>query len=564
MKEQSGHYGNFSDRTDLVGRNETCERIITALYSNKAVEIVAPPGYGKTAVVIEVAHRMIERKTFVAYVKPRGVTCVEDLASKIIETLGYVPGENTITEALSIISSLKKKSVVLIIENIDNLLHLEDKVSKDKCHQELQSENCCTEMFGKFTKDDFLTFLKDLGQSPNIQLVLTSRETYDLCVSFPLELINLEPLNDNDSASMFSKCEDGLDDDLIKGLVRVCGGIPLIICTVISILKRENPWRAARRLSTSSPSSLVKELNPDDLPNEDRIDKCLQICFDRLSQENQKIIVMFSTFPHRFTQEQFQEVFRSFVTADLRTFLNSLEHSSLLRFDRISCQYSLHPFIRDFFSLKPDHIDAKSTFIRHYSDLAVALCETFLSKDCKSAINQYIYEKDNIREAMAWCGDDHPELDQTFREQCIEAFNEAAVFLAKVMRKQEFQSLFCKLAYRCRSHLRLYSACLTNIGMKIVLSCTCTPHICARALYQAREILTQANEIHSTLTDVEDNTRSQCMSKFGFCYVREGRVDEGYGYLDLALKLRWDRVEKLNRTKDHVMLAVCFNDIAGW
>ena len=165
---------------------------------------------------------------------------------------------------------------------------------------------------------------------------------------------------------------------------------------------------------------------------------------------------------------------------------------------------------------------------------------------------------------MAWCGDDHPELDQTFREQCIEAFNEAAVFLAKVMRKQEFQSLFCKLAYRCRSHLHLYSACLTNIGMKIVLSCTCNPHICPRALYQAREILTQANDIHSTLTDVEDNTRSLCMSKFGFCYVREGRVYEGYEYLDIALKLRWDRVQKLNRDKDHVMLAACFNDIAGW
>ena len=105
MKEQSGHYGNLPDRIDLVGRNETCERIITALSSNKAVEIVAPPGYGKTSVVIEVAHRMIERKTFVAYVKGRGVTCVEDLASTIIETLGYVPGENTITEVLSYISS---------------------------------------------------------------------------------------------------------------------------------------------------------------------------------------------------------------------------------------------------------------------------------------------------------------------------------------------------------------------------------------------------------------------------------------------------------------------------
>ena len=488
VKEQSGHYGNLPDRTDLVGRNETCERIITALSSNKAVEIVAPPGYGKTSVVIEVAHRMIERKTFVAYVKPRGVTCVEDLASKIIETLGYVPGENTITEALSCISSLKRKSVVLIIENIDNFLHLEDQLSNDKYHQELKSENCFTQMWGKVTQGDFLTFLNYLGQSPNIQFVLTSRETYDFNGSLPFELINLEPLNDNDSASMFSKCEDGLDDDLIKELVSVCGGIPLMICTVISILKGENPQKAAQ-LSTTSPSCLARELEL--VANEDRIAKSLEICFDRLSQENQKIILMLSTFPHRFTQEQFQAVFGSSVTADLQTCLNSLGHSNLLRFDRTNCQYSLHPFIRDFFSLKSDHIDAKSTFIRHYSDLAVTLCETFLSKDYKLAIDQYRSEKDNIREAMAWCGDDHPELDQTFREQCIDAFNEAAGFLAKVMRKQEFQSLFCKLAYQCRSHLHLYSACLTNIGMKIVLSCTCTPHICPRALYQAREMLTQ-------------------------------------------------------------------------
>ena len=558
VKEQSGHYGNLPDRTDLVGRNETCERIITALSSNKAVEIVAPPGYGKTSVVIEVAHRMIERKTFVAYVKPRGVTCVEDLASKIIETLGYVPGENTITEALSCISSLKRKSVVLIIENIDNLLHLEDQLSNDKYHQEFKSENCCTQMWGKVTQGDFLTFLKYLGQSPNIQLVLTSRETYDFNGSVPFELINLEPLNDNDSASMFSKCEDGLDDDLIKELVSVCGGIPLMICTVISILKGENPQKAAQ-LSTTSPSCLAREL----VANEDRIAKSLEICFDRLSQDNQKIILMLSTFPHRFTQEQFQAVFGSSVTADLQTCLNSLGHSNLLRFDRKNCQYSLHPFIRDFFSLKSDHIDAKSTFIRHYSDLAVTLCETFLSKDCKLAIDQYRSEKDNIREAMAWCGDDHPELDPTFREQCIDAFNEAAGFLAEVMRKLEFQLLFYKLAYQCRSNLHLYSACLTNIGMKTVLSCTCTPHICRRAMYQTREILARAIDIQSMLMDVKDTTRAQCMSKFGFCYVREGRVDEGYEYLEIALKLRRDRVEKLNRIKDHVMLAACFNDVAG-
>ena len=565
VKEQSGHYGRLPDQTDLVGRNETCENIITTLSSNKAVEIVAPPGYGKTTVVIEVAHRMIKRGKFVAYVKPRGVTCVEDLASKIIEALGFAPGEDTITEAIRRISALKTKTVVLIIENIDNLLHLEDHVSNDEYHQELKSRRYCAKMRGKHTKDDFLTFLKDIGQSPTIHLVLTSRETYDFNVYFPVELIDLKLLNDIDSAALFAKCEDSLDDSLIKELVRVCGGIPRIICTVLSILKRANPEKCARRLSTSSPSFLVRELNPDFIENEDRIDECLQICFDRLSQESQKILVMFSTFPYRFTQEQFKAVFESSIGGDLQTCLNRLKQSSLLRFDRGSCHYSLHPFLRDFVSLRPEHKEAKSVFIRHYSDLAVELCKTFLTKDsAKCAIERYGAVKENIREAMAWCGDDHRELDQTVREQCIVAFNKSAIFLAKVMRSEEFESLFSKLANHCRYDMQLHSACLTHIGMKIVLSCTCTPHICPRALYRAKSFLSYANDIQSKLTNVNEASCAQCLSKLGFCCIREGLVDEGYEHLNEALKLLRERAEKSNNTEDQVMLAACLNDLAGW
>ena len=71
---------------------------------------------------------------------------------------------------------------------------------------------------------------------PTIHLVLASREFYDFSVSFPIELIDLEPLKDNDSATLFKKCDDSLDEGLINDLVRVFGGIPLIICTVPSIL----------------------------------------------------------------------------------------------------------------------------------------------------------------------------------------------------------------------------------------------------------------------------------------------------------------------------------------
>ena len=94
--KQPGHCGSLPDGPYVLkGRDDTCEQIVTSLMSNKAVEIVAPPGYGKTSVVVEAAHRLIVKAgSFVAYVNPRGVSCVEDLGSRIIEALGEVPGDH--------------------------------------------------------------------------------------------------------------------------------------------------------------------------------------------------------------------------------------------------------------------------------------------------------------------------------------------------------------------------------------------------------------------------------------------------------------------------------------
>ena len=544
-----------------MGREETFELIMNTLTSNKSVEIVAPPGYGKTSVVVELAHKITEKGKRVAYVNPRGVTCVEDLGGKIMEALGAVPVEYTIKETLGCIRGLGSKSVMLIIENIDNLLHLQDKVGKEKYVQECG--DYCAKMRGKYKKDEFLRFLTDLRQCPTIHLVLTSRETVAFSLRFPSVLIELQPLSEKDSATLFTKRDKSLDNELVRELVRVCGGIPLVICAVLAILQRENPENLARRLSESSPRVLIEELCPDFITYDDRIDKCLEVCFNHLSQENQNVLAKISTFPHRFTENQFLAVFKSQPGLDLRTCMHGMKHSSLVRFDRRSCHYFVDSFIRNFISLMPQHKEAKSVFVRHYSDLATTLCEQFLSKDSKSAIDRYWMEKENIREAMTWCGDDHPELEQTTREYCICCFNKSAVFLAKVMRKQEFESLFCKLSYRCRYHMHLYSACLTNMGMKIVLSCTCTPRICRIALYRAKCFLSHANEIQSSLTAVDDAIRAHCLSKLGFCLVCDGDVNSGYDHLKQALTLRKERTKHSEKDKDRVMLAACHNDLAG-
>jgi len=503
---------------------------------------------------------MIERGKCVAYVNPRGVTCVEDLGSRIIEALGAIPGVDTIQETFRRVRALESKSMLLIIENIDNLVHIEDKVSKEKYAQE--SEMYCAKMREKYKKDDFLTFLKDIGLCPTIHLALTSREAYDLGICFPIERFELHPLSDEDSALLFKTRDSLIDNDSVKDLVTICGGIPLLICTVLSILQRENPQTLTRRLSACSPSELLDALSPDYIPNENRISHCLQVCFDRLKEENQDVLVKISTFPNRFTQDQFLAVFQSNLDCNLQTCFDCLKRSSLLRFDRVSSLFSLHPFIRKFFSVKASYPKAKWAFTRHYSDLALTLCEQFLSQNSKSAIEHYRNEKENIREAMAWCGDDHPELHQT-REHCIRCFNDSAVFLAKMMRKQEFESLFCKFSFRCRDNSQLYSACLTNIGIKIVLSCMCTPCICPRALYRAKDFLSRANKIQSSLPIFDDATRAHCLCKLGFCNVREGNFDNGYYLLGQALKLREERTKHSTKNQDKVMRAACLNDIAG-
>ena len=548
----------------LKGREVNCEKIIKSLLSNKAVEVVAPPGYGKTSVVVETAHRLIKyHGKYVAYVNPRGVTCVEDLGVTIIEALGEVPGDNTMRETLHRIRSLRAKNVVLIIENLDSLLHLEGNRERES---DPHGVEYCPKMRGKNTKEDFLNFISEIGQIKNICLVLTSTEINDFSECFPIDIIQLQPLSETESSELFKERDMSLDEDTIKKLVDICGGIPLMICALLSIFRIRNTHNLTRSFSTCTPRELLQELSPDYLQPENRFDLCLEVFFHHLREENLEVLTKLSTFPHWFTQEQFYAVFSQPKTdrEKLEMCLNSLKHTSLLRFEQENCYFCIHPFIRKFCSVHnpSTHKQAKLTFIRHYSDVVIALSEKFLSRESKCAIDEYRSERDNIKEATAWCEAEHSDLPSKETEYCIDAFIKAAVFLAKVMRKQEFESLFCKLSHHYRYDSKRHSACLTAVGTKIVLSCTCTPRICYRACYRAKMVLSRANEIQLVET-VDDATRAQCLSKLGFILVREGLYTKGFEYLNQAVMLRRKRCEQSEEDMDKVMIGACLNDIAG-
>jgi len=57
---------------------------------------------------------------------------------------------------------------------------------------------------------------------------------------------------------------------------------------------------------------------------------------------------------------------------------------------------------------------------------------------------------------------------------------------------------------------------------------------------------------------VDEATRAHCLSKLGFRYVREGRDDVGFGYLNEAFSLRNKIFTQSAKDKDKVMLAAFF------
>jgi len=91
----------------------------------------------------------------------------------------------------------------------------------------------------------------------------------------------------------------------------------------------------------------------------------------------------------------------------------------------------------------------------------------------------------------------------------------------------------------------------------------CSPKICSRAWFRARGILSRANEIQSGLKTVDQATRSHCLSKLGFCHVREGRDELDFGYLNEAFALRRKIYDQSAKDKDKLMLAACQNDLAA-
>ncbi|XP_078369089.1 uncharacterized protein LOC144653022 [Oculina patagonica] len=554
----------------FVNRKNECQRIRQCLASHDPCRFVllhGPTGIGKTSTAIKVIKEMstADDCPVIMYINCRPMKRLDDFAWKIVEQLNMFPSDTPITEVKRRLQS-QKSYTVLAIDNFDILLHLSDKELMDAEQLDLPSQGDGT----KTVKESITEFLRDIVAScEKVKLLVTSTEKVD----FPCSgrtLIELVPFGESESRELLTKVyEKPVEERYVDQLTKISSGIPLVLYSLASL--QDDLAELVGVLTSASPEErffIYSELQ--EMPEDQKIYKCLEECFKRLNPTYQETLMRLSLFPGPFSFQQAVQVFSSVLRqAQMKIHLLSLVNRSFVQQIRLGTDtYLMHSvlsIIKDYCLAKARressrfaelYSGARDLFIDFHTKFLEENFPVFLSSNPSRAIKAFRQEEANIIQVLEWCGDNNVGMDEKRLTACIDVFNHVGEFLSKMMGKEKFLSVFSTFRKKCQDmkDKKRLSECLTSLGIKEVFSCSCPSGLCVEACDRAKQYLLEADKIQTELGINSGNSRAQCLAKLGRCLAREGN-EEGKRKIHRALEIR----EK--EEGNSVMLGATFNDM---
>ena len=549
-----------------MNRENECEQIMKCLHPQDECRYVflhGAPGMGKTALAVKTANKMLENDdhTVVVYVNCKYIESVDDFAGKVAQQIyhGYYPQNDPIP---AMKNYLKRYDflTVLLLDNFELLSHFSDPYAGKKVEE----------------------FVAEVVSScKNVKLLVTSSQI-DVGV-FP-EIgrykIPLAPFKSKESVQLLEKACGGnfVEDAFVKQLTDICSGIPLVLYTLMAsdddLVNRVKMMWAA---SSKERFEYLRKIKA--VPEQRKIDVCLDVCFDRLTEQGKETLLRLALLRGWFTPSEAEKVFHSAELSEHQFIYQVLElaNRSLLEKNKtsgVSCRYNFLSIIREYCKRKAlDEQfrfvirDAQNQFIDHFVAFTKGTFKKFLSSDAPTAIKTFLRQEENVMELRRWI--EQVEMDDERVKRCIDAFNIAGELLAKMMGRTKFKSLYESLRKKCQDmgdEWRL-SGCLTSLGIKEVFNCCCSPGLCDGASARAKKYLEQADEIQTTLRIVKGNSRAQCLAKLGRCLAKEDKTLElGKSKIKEAIRIREKASEAPwpgNEDVVKVMLGATLNDMAG-
>ena len=301
----------------FTGREKEIQNVIAYLNDKEmaVVSLRGGPGFGKTAIAIQVSHKLNEDPSIpVVFSQLANATTVDEMVIILCRDVGINYEDDPLSSLILRLRNIKSK-VVFVMDDIDSLL--ED-------------------------KDGFYEFLRLLrkNSSQHCQIITTSRTSFEI-PDLPACEVEVDVMNDEACIELLKKRCPKEDDKFLQKLVELCGNIPLAMCIAGSRVKSfENPDELLQHLE-EQPMKVLEHRKSGQYVN-----RAFNMSFKRCSDEEQETFVRLSIFAGNFSKKAAKAVIEK---NDLDTIdiLEKLVCLSLIK-EPTEHRYSIHRLIKHF------------------------------------------------------------------------------------------------------------------------------------------------------------------------------------------------------------------------
>ncbi|XP_068752483.1 uncharacterized protein [Montipora capricornis] len=368
----------------VFGRAEEIEGVKQYIQSgtDAVVLITGGPGFGKTTVARETAHKLKENGHTVLFCSLLKKTTFLEAATEMIHSCGTIVGQLPENPEywLKNWSKQIQSQVLFVLDNADSLLE-----SEADRHLFLET----------------LSAVRMLSKQ-NVAFVITSRKRVQL-KSLSWKEVNLSPLPLDEAKKLLTSRVNRTGTQMeesseVETIVELCGRVPLALSIVGSLLSDYTEEKIIKHLK-KEPMTILED-------GDESFQKAIMNSFDLLTKAEKDALVAASIFPGSFDCDAAEAVLKETLdseTLPIKT-IRSLKNRSLVVDERAgSHRYQMHPLIRAF--AKKIGETENPQVLLHSRELA---CAHFISRleentrlywgkdTCKEAIESFTADRQNF------------------------------------------------------------------------------------------------------------------------------------------------------------------------
>ena len=357
----------------FTARKAETQRVIASLIEEEkaVVSLHGGPGFGKTAIAIEVSHKLNEDHNIpVVFSQLTTATTVDEMVRRLCRDVGIYHEDDPKSSLIVWLKNLKRK-VIFVMDDIDNLL--EDKTC-------------------------FYEFVRLMRKNSNqrCQIVTTSRTSCEIRELLIAE-VEIEEMDDEACMELLRKQCPEREDEFLRRLAELCGNIPLAMCIA------------------GSQVDDFEDLKTLECPESDQhVYRAINMSYEKCSEEEKETLVRLVVFEGSFSEDAAKAVIKKRNFDSTRN-LKKLVRRSLIK-QPTKHRYSLHLLIKHFLNdqqkgeneiadrAREAAMRAEVLMVKYYLKLGHHLTTESYSKDGYKANREALkQEAHNIQNVLKIC-----------------------------------------------------------------------------------------------------------------------------------------------------------------